>query len=65
MASLSPATTTYITQDQDIANNNIQEMETVITPVNIKEVLGMQVDKDFIIFFSGGWMYVPHNDWRS
>ena len=54
VASLSPATTTYITQDQDIANNNIQEMETVITPVNIKEVLGMQVDKDFIIFVSGG-----------
>ena len=38
VASLSPATTTYITQDQDIVNNNIQEMETVITPVNIKEV---------------------------
>ena len=54
VASLSPATTTYITQDQDIANNNIQEMETVITPVNIKEVLGVQVDKDFIILFSGG-----------
>ena len=39
LASLSPATTTFISQEQDIVNNNnIQEVDTIITPVHIKEV---------------------------
>jgi len=40
LAQLSPSTTTYIThdQDQDLVNNNIQDtVDTIITPVHIKE----------------------------
>ena len=36
VSAISP--TTYISHHQDLANNNIQDMEPIINPVNIKEV---------------------------